>query len=76
MQRKREPIAAVACHDKQIGTVARQPQIRWLVNATRDEASEEGSHLKESTYKWTGGTGKWTGGTGKTKALVALALTP
>ena len=36
LQRKREPIAAVACLDKQIGTVARQPQIRWQVNATRE----------------------------------------
>jgi hypothetical protein len=28
------------------------------------ESWEEGSHLKESTYKWTGGTGKYQGASG------------
>jgi len=29
-----------------------------------NESWEEGSHLKESTYKWTGGTGKYEGASG------------
>jgi len=28
------------------------------------ETWEEGSHLKEYTYKWTGGTGKYEGASG------------
>ena len=41
------------------------PAPRPIKEATRlYESWEEGSHLKEYSYKWTGGTGKYEGATG------------